>query len=184
VTCRVRCADRRPCRSRGGRVYDQGRDTDGSRFVGILPIARTERRAGLLPFSPRLADLGGARFWRLDARADYGALNALAKHRITGARVVRQWEDILRVAGSLKLGAIRAVVNAVILWSTLYTAAALEQLRGEGYAVRSEDAARLSPLSTHHINVLGRYAFLLAEQVTRGGMRPLRGPEDDDWSLA
>jgi hypothetical protein len=25
VTCRVRCADRRPCRSRGGRVYDQGR---------------------------------------------------------------------------------------------------------------------------------------------------------------
>jgi antitoxin (DNA-binding transcriptional repressor) of toxin-antitoxin stability system len=24
VTCRVRCADRRPCRSRGGRVYDQG----------------------------------------------------------------------------------------------------------------------------------------------------------------
>jgi TnpA family transposase len=222
-------------------------------------------------FSPRLADIGGTRFWRLDPDADYGALNALARYRINGVRVVRQWEDILRIAGSLKLGAIRAdelvrsllkgdrpsslaraiadlgripktihllkflddetyrrriliqlnrgegrhavgrkichgqrgeirkryregqedqlsalglVVNAVILWNTIYMAAALEQLRSEGYVVRPEDVARLSPLATHHINVLGRYAFLLAEQVARGGMRPLRGPEDDDWPLA
>lgn len=222
-------------------------------------------------FSPRLADIGGTRFWRLDPDADYGALNALARYRINGGRVVRQWEDILRIAGSLKLGAIRAdelvrsllkgdrpsslaraiadlgripktihllkflddetyrrriliqlnrgegrhavgrkichgqrgeirkryregqedqlsalglVVNAVILWNTIYMAAALEQLRSEGYVVRPEDVARLSPLATHHINVLGRYAFLLAEQVARGGMRPLRGPEDDDWPLA
>jgi hypothetical protein len=83
-----------------------------------------------------------------------------------------------------QLSALGLVVNAVILWNTIYTAAALEQLRAAGYAIRPEDVARLSPLPTHHINVLGRYAFLLAEQVARGGMRPLRGPEDDDWSLA
>lgn len=222
-------------------------------------------------FSPRLADIGGTRFWRLDPQANYGALNALARHRIGAERIVRHWEDILRIAGSLKLGAIRAdelvrsllksdrpssltqamahlgripktihlltflddetyrrriliqlnrgegrhavarkichgqrgeirkryregqedqlnalglVVNAVILWNTIYTAAALEQLCGEGYPIRPEDVAHLSPLPTHHINVLGRYAFLLAEQVARGGMRPLRGPEDDDWTLA
>ncbi len=33
-------------------------------------------------FSPRLADVGGARFWRIDRSADYGRLNALARHRI------------------------------------------------------------------------------------------------------
>ena len=27
-------------------------------------------------FSPRLADIGGSRFWRVDRKADYGALNA------------------------------------------------------------------------------------------------------------
>jgi TnpA family transposase len=223
-------------------------------------------------FSPRLADIGGARFWRIDPNADYGALNALSNHRIGVERFVRHWEDILRIAGSLKLGSIGAselirsllksdrpssltraiahlgripktihmltylddesyrrrilvqlnrgegrhalarkichgqrgeirkryregqedqlsalglVTNAVILWNTLYIEAALEQLRSEGYEVRPEDVARLSPLPSHHINVLGRYSFALAKHVANGGMRPLRSPEDDDpWPLA
>ena len=33
-------------------------------------------------FSPRLADIGGARFWRVDGKADYGPLDALAAHTI------------------------------------------------------------------------------------------------------
>jgi Tn3 transposase DDE domain-containing protein len=33
-------------------------------------------------FSPRLADIGESRFWRLDRTANYGALNGLASHRV------------------------------------------------------------------------------------------------------
>ena len=33
-------------------------------------------------FSPRLADIGGTRFWRIDRHADYGPLDRLARHRI------------------------------------------------------------------------------------------------------
>src|SRR5262245_34421739 len=33
-------------------------------------------------FSPRLADIGGARYWRIDPAADYGLLNSIAHHRI------------------------------------------------------------------------------------------------------
>jgi len=55
-------------------------------------------------FSPRLADVGGARFWRIDPGADYGRLNALARHRIDTKLIARHWEDLLRLAGSLKLG--------------------------------------------------------------------------------
>ena len=33
-------------------------------------------------FSPRLADIGEARFWRIDPAADHGALNGLARHRV------------------------------------------------------------------------------------------------------
>ncbi|MGB5835009.1 MAG: Tn3 family transposase [Thiohalocapsa sp.] len=221
-------------------------------------------------FSPRLADVGGARFWRLDPKADYGALNAVSRHHANAERIARHWEDMLRVAGSLKLSTITApelvrsllksdrpsgltkaiadlgripktihllrylddesyrrriliqlnrgesrhavarrichgqrgeirkryregqeeqltalglVTNAVVLWNTIYMEAALAQLRAEGFEVRPEDVTRLSPLQTHHINMLGRYAFLLAEAVANGGMRPLRNPDEDDiWA--
>ena len=84
-----------------------------------------------------------------------------------------------------QLSALGLVTNAVILWNMLYTEAALAQLRAEGYEIRPEDLARLSPLQTHHLNVLGQYSFFLAEAVANGGMRPLRNPDDDDdWSLA
>lgn len=49
--------------------------------------------------------------------------------------------------------------------------AALDQLRAEGFDVRDEDVARLSPLGHEHINMLGRYAFTLPEPVARGELR-------------
>ena len=33
-------------------------------------------------FSPRLADIGGTRFWRIDPKADYGQLNWIARQRV------------------------------------------------------------------------------------------------------
>lgn len=59
-------------------------------------------------FSPRLADIGGARFWRIDPLADYGKLNALAKNRINLDKITPYWDDALRLAGSLKLGYVPA----------------------------------------------------------------------------
>ncbi len=44
--------------------------------------------------------------------------------------------------------------------------------------VRDEDVARLSPFVRHHLNVHGKYSFLLPEIPT--GLRALRNPEDDD----
>ena len=221
-------------------------------------------------FSPRIADVGGARFWRVDPTADYGALDKLAAHKAKTGIIVEHWDDLLRLAGSLKLGFVQAgglmrtlqtndrptrlaraleelgrivktlylltyidddayrrriltqlnrgegrhqlarvvfhgkrgelrqryregqedqlgalglVVNAIILWNTIYMDAALDQLRREGFDVRDEDMARLSPLSHEHINMLGRYAFILPEPVARGELRPLRSPaalSDDD----
>lgn len=214
-------------------------------------------------FSPRLADIGGARFWRVDPKADYGALDGLARHRVKMPLVVDNWDDLLRLAGSLKLGLVQAgglirtlqtndrptklaraleewgrvvkslyllsyiddesyrrrilvqlnrgesrhqlarvvfhgkrgelrqryregqedqlgalglVVNVIVLWNTLYMDAALAKLRADGHQVRDEDIARLSPLGFEHINMLGRYAFILPDTVARGELRPLRDP--------
>ena len=75
-----------------------------------------------------------------------------------------------------QLGALGLVVNAIILWNTIYMDAAIAQLRQEGFEVRDEDLARLSPLGFEHINLLGRYIFSLPEPVARGQLRPLRDP--------
>jgi TnpA family transposase len=220
-------------------------------------------------FSPRIADIGGTRFWRIDPSADYGVLDKLACQKARTALIAENWDDLLRLAGSLKLGLVQAaglirtfqtnerptriartleelgriiktlyllnyiddeayrrriltqlnrgegrhqlarivfhgkrgelrqryregqedqlgalglVVNAIILWNTIYMDAALTQLRAEGFDVRDEDVARLSPLGHEHINMLGRYAFTLPEQVARGELRPLRtgAPLSDD----
>ena len=214
-------------------------------------------------FSPRIADSGGARLWRIDPKADYGAFNRLATDRVNLNSIGEQWDDLLRLAGSLKLGVAQAsglmrmlqtnnsptklaraladlgriiktmhllnyfdddayrrrilvqlnrgearhmlariifhgkrgelrqryrqgqedqldalglIVNAVVLWNTIYIDAALNQLRNEGFQVVDEDVARLSPLGHEHINMLGRYAFTLPDHVARGELRPLRDP--------
>jgi TnpA family transposase len=59
-------------------------------------------------FSPRLADIGKARFWRIDPKADYGKLNDISKYKISESSIRKHWEDILRVAVSLKLGHVTA----------------------------------------------------------------------------
>lgn len=59
-------------------------------------------------FSPRLADAGGATFWRFDKLADYGSLNDIAKGKIKPDIIEENYDDMLRTAGSLRLGTIRA----------------------------------------------------------------------------
>jgi TnpA family transposase len=212
-------------------------------------------------FSPRLADMGDRRFWRIDAEADYGTLNSISRHRIDTDLITENWDDMLRVAGSLQLGeveplelmrmlqndghpstlakaigeigriaktlymlsyisdkayrrriliqlnkgesrhslackvfygqkgelrqryregqeeqlnALGLVVNAIILWNTIYMDRALEEMRQRGMTIRPEDVARLSPIGHEHVNVYGKYSFALAESIQQGAFLPLR----------
>jgi TnpA family transposase len=59
-------------------------------------------------FCPRLADIGGTRFWRIDPRADYGKLNVVSQHRLKLQRIAPHWDDMLRLSGSLLLGRVPA----------------------------------------------------------------------------
>ena len=61
-----------------------------------------------MEYRPALADLPDQRLWRIDAHADYGALNTAARGKVDLARVRRHWPDILRVVGSVYTGAVRA----------------------------------------------------------------------------
>ncbi len=59
-------------------------------------------------FSPRLADAGEAVFWRIDKDMNYGVLNDLARGNVNTYRIEQHWDDMMRIAGSLKLGTVQA----------------------------------------------------------------------------
>ena len=86
----------------------------------------------------------------------------------------RHLEEQLNQAGCLNL-----VTNAVVVWNTVYMAAALEQLRAEGHPVDEADVKHLSPARYEHINVFGKYAFPVAEELGRKQLRPLRRPGEN-----
>lgn len=79
-------------------------------------------------FSPRLADLPDQRFWRLQKDDDYGPFNELSRHVINARLIADHWDDLLRLAGSLKLGKVKATA----VMRTLQRAGALS---GPGRAV-------------------------------------------------
>lgn len=59
-------------------------------------------------FCPRLADIGGARLWRTGKMANYGPFDTIAEGNINTNLIAQNWEDLIRLAGSLKLGHLKA----------------------------------------------------------------------------
>ena len=83
----------------------------------------------------------------------------------------KQEEALSHQAGCLNL-----VTNAVILWNTVYMAAAVEQLKKEGYPIQDSDLAHVWPTRHAHINFYGHYHFNIEETQQRQGLRSLRQP--------
>ena len=67
------------------------------------------------------------------------------------------------------------VVNAIIVWNTVYTQRVLDELRAAGELITTSEIERISPLAHQHIHLYGHYPFDLATRP--GGHRPLRPPE-------
>lgn len=59
-------------------------------------------------FSPRIANDKGTKLWRIDSGAHYGELDRLSQNILNLDLILMHWEDILRVAGSLKSGKVNA----------------------------------------------------------------------------
>ena len=57
-----------------------------------------------LQFSPRIRDLGDQRLFRMERQNRHPRLGPRLKGRINRDRILNNWDDLLRVAGSLKRG--------------------------------------------------------------------------------
>jgi TnpA family transposase len=73
-------------------------------------------------------------------------------------------------------GCLNPLTNAVVVWNTVYIAAAIAQLQAEGYPVHEEDVTHLSTARFEHINLLGQYRFEIDEKPSYTHLRPLRHP--------
>jgi TnpA family transposase len=78
-----------------------------------------------------------------------------------------------------QLGALGLVLNCVTLWTTRYLDAAVTNLQAQGYPIKDEDIARLSPFVHSHLGVHGIYAFT-APELPPGTIRDLRDPDADE----
>ncbi len=73
-----------------------------------------------------------------------------------------------------QLGALGLIVNAIVLYNTIYTQRALDHLAETGLRIDDADIERLNPLGTHHITLTGRYRIALLEALRdRGSYREL-----------
>lgn len=68
------------------------------------------------------------------------------------------------------------VVNAIILWNTVYMQEIIKQLRKDGYYISDDDLKHLGPVRHEHINPYGHYTFNVLQELQRKGLRPLRIP--------
>ena len=59
-------------------------------------------------FCPRLADIGGTRLWRVGKTDQYGVLGQMAVGTINIKLILDNWDDLMRLVGSLKLGYLKA----------------------------------------------------------------------------
>ena len=88
-------------------------------------------------FSPRLADLGEIRLWRIDRDAHYDPVNPLARNRVNTRLIVENRDDLLRLAGSLKLGHVHAGAIMRTLYVGERTTALAKALRELGRIIKS-----------------------------------------------
>lgn len=61
-----------------------------------------------LQFSPRLADLADQTLYSFDKKIKYKNINSLIKGKINTKLILRHWDDLLRITGSLKKGYVTA----------------------------------------------------------------------------
>ena len=79
-----------------------------------------------------------------------------------------------------QLSALGFILNAIVLWNTIYMNEAVQHLHQQAKPIALADMERLSPLGFAHINLVGRYTFTLTPQVAHGVLRPLRADKPLD----
>jgi TnpA family transposase len=148
-------------------------------------------------FAPRIANLMEQRLFHIGTPDEYGAFNNLIKGGIATRAIEENWDEILRLAASIKSGTVsaslimrklaayprqnslaKALAELGKIEKTLFV---LEYLSNPPLRRRVLKGLKLAHIGNHgweHINLLGHYHFDPREARTLDDLRPLRSPKD------
>ena len=90
-------------------------------------------------FSPRIRDLGDQQLYRMDRSISYPHLDPILKQTINQKRILEHWDDILRVASSMKLGWVTASLLISKLQAPPRKSALTRALQEYGRIIKSID---------------------------------------------
>ena len=83
----------------------------------------------------------------------------------------QQDEQLLNQVGCLNL-----VINAIIIWNTVYIDKVVQQLRADGREITDVDLQSIWPTRQKHLNVYGAYLYEAERIGQKLGLRPLHLP--------
>ena len=83
----------------------------------------------------------------------------------------QQDEQLLHQVGALNL-----VINAIIIWNTVYIEKVVQQLRKDGLEISDEDLQSVWPTRQKHLNVYGAYLYEAERIGHKFDLRPLHRP--------
>jgi TnpA family transposase len=83
----------------------------------------------------------------------------------------QQDEQLLHQVGCLNL-----VINAIIIWNTVYIDKVVQQMRNDGCEITDEDLQSIWPTRQKHLNVYGAYLYEAERIGQKLDLRPLHQP--------
>jgi hypothetical protein len=163
-------------------IIEHATDTHG---VTLVNFALFDLVA--MQLSPRIRDLGKIALYRMDPQRDVSRLwpvaGPLLTQKINMGLIGENWDDLLRLAASIKFGhataslivgklsafsrqntlagqteqawCLTVLTNSVVTWTTEYYGLAVAQMSAAGQAVDDELLAHISPAHSENVNYHG-----------------------------
>lgn len=144
-----------------------------------------------LQFAPRLRDLGTQCLYRVDVIDDYMQLGNIFRGTVSWRTILERWDDLLRVAASMKMGFVNASLLISRLQSSQKQSSLLKSLQEYGRAVRTLFVLRYAESEEYRkridvqlskgesLHALRRHIFF-----ANGGQVPRRHIEEHDMQLS
>ena len=130
-------------------------------------------------FAPRISDALSKKLYLLDEVGEAGPLGTLAFGQVNRKLIVEQWDEMRRVASSIRHDTVSASLlmrklAAIAAWNTIYLTEAFATLRRRGEEIAETTVAHIAPLGWEHINLVGNYHFAPQPGRSLDNLRPLR----------
>ncbi len=141
-----------------------------------------------LRFSPRIRGLAGQRLWRLATTPTEGPASSLLRHRIRADRFLDRWDDLLRVAATIRSGHTPASLLISRLQASARQNALTQGLQEYGRIIKTISSLRYLHSPVHRRQVLdqlnkGESIHALRRQLFFANLGRLNRRRPDDQYL-